>query len=550
MVERAKDRPDAWVGLVMFQVGQGVPGEAAKTIERAAVEYHGVRPDLLMARLRWVVGERDVAAKLYDEATASYPDDLATYQAAFAFAEAVGRPERAEALARRALASPSCSAWAARTLALLLSKRPDPASWKEAWALVAPGGPGAGQAPGDRLLRASLLATSPDPARRPEAMAELTALVEDLPASNPIGIRARVELATALFQAGKAAEAARYIAPATEDSVPAEQATLMLAVEILARAGKADEADQRLSRLAALAPDSPQAASGRAWVFHARGKSEEAVATIEDAASAAEKSPDGPAKHLIYLNQLISMKQPEAAERLARKVARLWPKEACILAEFLGNRGKVDGALDACRIAAEAGATREPMAIALGLATTGRLDGPQAAKTKAIADLVLARQPKDVGLLLMTASLASRQKRYDDAMNACRKAFEASPSSPLCINSLNDMAWIFCEELNRPAEALVEVDRVLKVAATSSAMDTRGVILTRLGRFPEATDQLELCLKKEPVGHRFLHLARAYQKAGKLEQYQGAIDRAKKAGINPAALGPKEREEFAAVIGR
>jgi tetratricopeptide (TPR) repeat protein len=550
LLEQAKDQPDPWIDLVMFQASQGASAAVAETIERATAEYHGERPDLLIARLHWVAGNRDVAARLYDQATKLHPEDLLTYQFACGFAEATGQIDRAEALARRALGFRSCSSWAARTLALMLSKRADPASWKEAWALVAPGGPGAGETPGDRLLLASLMTLSPDPARRLEATPALTALIADLPTSNPVAIRARVDLAALLFQAGKPAEAARYIAEATEESLPSDPTNLAIAIELLAKAGKPDEADQRLSRLAAVAPGSLQVTSGRAQILQATGKADEAIQTIEDAASAAEKAPDASAKHAFFFNQLLNMKQPEAAERLARKIARLWPQDACVLADFLATRGRTDEALDACRIATDAGATREPMASALRLVMNGRLDPPQGEKAWAIAQTVVAAQPRNSGLLLQAASIANRQARYDDALKACRRAFEADPSNPLCQNGLNDMAWIFCELLNRPAEALAEVERVLKVEGSATAMDTRGVILTRLGRFNEAIEQLERCVRKEPVGHRFLHLARAYQKAGKVEQYQGALERAKKAGINPAALSPKEREEFAAVIGR
>ena len=298
-------------------------------------------------------------------------------------------------------------------------------------------------------------------------------------------------------------------------------------------------------------PNAPQVTLGRALVFQSRGKPEEAIATIEDAALAAEKAPDGASRCLAFVNQLLGMKQPVAAERVARKMAKVWPKESCVLAEVLASQGRIDEALDACRIAVDAGASREPLTFALRLVINVRLNPSQGEKAKGIADAVLATQPKEPNLLLMAVSLANRQGRHDDALKTCRGAFEANPSNPLCFNGLNDMAWIFCEELGRPAEALVEVDRVLKaVPASSSAMDTRGVILTRLGRFEEAAAELERCVRKEPSGNRLLHLARAYQKGGKLDQYQVAIDRAKKAGINPAALSVKEREEFAAVIGK
>jgi len=178
----------------------------------------------------------------------------------------------------------------------------------------------------------------------------------------------------------------------------------------------------------------------------------------------------------------------------------------------------------------------------------GSLSWSQNDLARTIAKTALANRPDDPDLIRLTVTLANHQGRPDDAMAICLRAFEAKPSDPFSRMMLNDMAWIFSEDLGRPADALSPIDRVLKVDPSASAMDTRGVILTRLNRLDEAINQLELCLRKEPVGHRYLHLARAYQKAGKLEQYQGALTRARELGVNPAALGPKEREEFAAAI--
>ena len=285
-------------------------------------------------------------------------------------------------------------------------------------------------------------------------------------------------------------------------------------------------------------------------MFLARGRAQEAVLLLEDAASAAEKEPDGAAKAVRLVNQLLAMNQPEAAERLALRFARTWPKEAHAVAGFLAGRGRAGEAFDAARAAFEAGATWEPMKLAFDLVATGRLDPAQSERARALAEAILAGQPKSPALALLAASLASRQGRYDDALETCRAALQANPSDVGCQRALNDLAWIFCEDLARPADALVEVDRVLKLASSPSALDTRGVALTRLGKFDEAIRDLERCVREEPAGNRFLHLARAYQMAGKPQQSQGALDRAKKVGINQASLSPKERAEFAAAIGR
>ena len=542
MVEHARDRPDAWAALVAFQTDQARPADAQATLARAAAEYRGERPDLLIARLQWAAGNRDHAAKLYDDAIAKHPDDLPTYQAAAEFAEAAAMTDRLEAWGRQALQSSPCSAWAARMLAILLGRRGGLEPWTEAWKLVGPGGPGAGEAPGDRLLRASLLASCPDPARRVQAIPALASLVDDLPASGPIAARARVNLASALLEAGRLAEAAKPAAEATLESAEADSATLALAVEALARAGRPEEADQRLTRLAAIEPDSPRTAAARAWVFIARGKSREAGMTLEDAAVAAEKRPDGLALMSLYFNQLAMMRLDAPAERLARRIAGLSPKQGTILARWLASKGRHAEALDAALEAARAGAGELPIRLAIEFAAESTL----AEKARAVADVVVAAHPDDIPIKLLGMGLANRQGRYDDSMLACRKAFDARPTDPDLRAALNDMAWIFCEELGRPNDALDAVERSIAASPipTPSALDTRGVILTRLGQLDRAIADLQQAVADQPAPNRLLHLARAYKAAGKKGLHDATIERAKKAGIDPASLSPKERAEF------
>ena len=80
---------------------------------------------------------------------------------------------------------------------------------------------------------------------------------------------------------------------------------------------------------------------------------------------------------------------------------------------------------------------------------------------------------------------------------------------------LNNMAWTLSEDLNQPEEGLKRVDEALeRVGRQPHLLDTRGVILTRLGQLDEAVKDLEAAAAALPAGPVDFHLARAYQKKG------------------------------------
>jgi len=547
LARRRPDEPGPWLALVIVQLASKQPEEAARTIEQAAASYKGERADVLQARCRWVVGEKSAAASLLESALAARPTDLATIREADEFFQATGRPDRAEALLRRALKVDPTTSWAARRLALLLSTRPDPASWAEAWSLVAPGGSGSGDAPEDRLARVSVLERCPDAARGAEAGPALLALAEDLPATNPIAIDARGRLARAALDVNRAADAARLIAPVAEESHAVGPATLALAAEALARSGRPEEAGRQLARLLAAEPNSARAVACRAWVFAARGKKADAAATVEDALAEAEGKPEEPALGFSSFNLLNRLGLPEAAERVARRIASRRPRDAWLLAACRAEQGRPAEALASCRIAVDAGAAREPMQVALGLAAARKLDAPQVAEVGSLADRALAKSPDELILIGLVTALRHLEGRYEDELALHRRALELDPTNVL---RLNDMAWVLSECLDRPGEAMGRVDEAIRRGGRlPQVTDTRGVILTRLGRHDEAIADLQDAIKGRPAGSYYFHLARAAKKAGRDDLYRKNRDLARKAGIDPSKLDEPERAEFASIMG-
>ena len=76
------------------------------------------------------------------------------------------------------------------------------------------------------------------------------------------------------------------------------------------------------------------------------------------------------------------------------------------------------------------------------------------------------------------------------------------------------MAWTLSEDLNQPAEGLERMHHAIKrIGREPSLLDTRGVILTRLGKFDQAISDLEAAAQVSPSATAMTTWP--YQKAGK-----------------------------------
>ena len=545
LVERQPDQPGPWLTLIAYQVAQGDRQAIEATLALAAEKYAGPRPTLLQARARWIAGEIDPATEAIEQALREARDGD-TIRVGVDFFEAAGKPDRVETLLREALAADPSSTWAASRLALLLSNRGRPTGWAEAWTLVRPGASTAGEGPEDRLIRATILERSPDPARRAEAATTLQALIEDVPATQAVGLEARARLGQAALEANRPAEAATVMAPVIDDLKVSDPVSLAILVEALARSGQPDEAARQLPRLSAIEPKGFRTLACQVWLASARGKSADAAALVSDALANAESAAKADLSSAPYLNLLIKIRQPEAALALAKEVASRKPREAWLYAGLLADKGRFDEALDTCRAAAEAGTAVEPLRLAVLLAASHRQEVRFIEKAGAVADAVLSRSPDDPATLAMLGAIRHFQGRFDEEIALHRLRVDRSPGDPI---PLNDLAWVLSECVGKSEEALGLVDRAITLGGTSPIIsDTRGVILIRLGRFDDAIKELEAAVQMRPLASYYFHLARAGLKAGRAEVHARGRDQARKLGINPLSLEPGEREEYSSIM--
>ena len=105
--------------------------------------------------------------------------------------------------------------------------------------------------------------------------------------------------------------------------------------------------------------------------------------------------------------------------------------------------------------------------------------------------------------------------RTAEATALNRKVLELDPNN---IVALNNLAWALCEQNGQYQEALELADKGLKIAPNYvDLLETRGVILYRLGQFEKAAEDLARCVElypgnAGPLASAYFHLARAYAK--------------------------------------
>ncbi len=547
LVKEKPNDPNGWLTLISFLSIRRTPADVSSAIGQARREYKAERPELFLAQCYWIGKELPNAKEAYKEAVKAKPDDLITLRSLVEFYEQTNQADLMEPVLRKILKLDPSATWAARILAMKLSARPDPATWPEAWALVAPDAAASGDSPEDRLIRATILARSPELRHREEAVPAFISLVNDLPISSPLAVETRYKLALALIDINRFGEAWDAIRPVADDQARPNSPALVLAIEVLARSNQPDEAQRRLDRLTELDRGSPNVPLSMAWVLAAQGKKEEAVRTLESASTMSEKAPNAEAIGLLALDRMIKFGDVETSLRLARKIADRWHADAWELARVHVIRKEHDQALAACEVALGAGSPRDALRYAMAAALNRRDDKAFVRKVGELGEKARTKDPNDFNIHVFLATICHLQDRFEDELSCYRAALELYPSN---VQFLNNMAWTLSEGLNKPDEALKCIEEAIqREGEFAQHLDTRGVIEEHLGLLDRAIADLEKSVKVDPNAATYFHLARAYRKANDAAGLRRSRDLAVKAKFNPTTLDVTDRRDVDAVMG-
>jgi tetratricopeptide (TPR) repeat protein len=553
LIDKHTDTLGPWMALIYFQISREDPKAAVKTVESMMGAVKNLeRPELVWGQAWRVVGERDRADAAFDAATLKWADDPRVGRAAAEYYTATGRPEKAETIFTNALKRDPDGRWAVRGLALILSSRPgDESAWLSAWKLVKDPARG-GDLPEDRLIRAVVLARGPDATNREAASPILFKLVEDLPADLPAAALARRTLVDTLIKSdpGKAAEFAAVDANAPN----ATPAAITLHTSALIAAKQLDDAGRQLDRLNTLVPDDASTVTLRARLLRARGNGTEAATALVQEAPEKIKGPGGEAiGRLIVQTLLNELDQPEAAFKVASLLFDRYPDTtANVKASVLAHQGHRKEALELYLQAVKAGDpknVREAARSSLSMITRDKYDPASIALAEQVIDAARLKDPKSSDLLAMAGYLRHFQDRPLEEMKIYEEALKGQPED---FTLMNNMAWNLSERLEKPEEALVQINKAFNktVLAPSQLYDTRGCIYTRLGRYDDAIRDLEIAVRDRPTGLMWAHLARAYSKAGNNDKFEEAKNRAKTSTppLTPDMIERAERVELEPLI--
>ena len=145
----------------------------------------------------------------------------------------------------------------------------------------------------------------------------------------------------------------------------------------------------------------------------------------------------------------------------------------------------------------------------------------QAHRSKAIATYQTARRmAKNPGEIAVMDRRLGRAHyadgKYPQAEQAYLAALKVFPSD---IRLLNNLAYMYANELNQPAKALPYAERAFKfMPGDANVLDTYGWILAKLKKYPEAEKKLQQSIRyKADLPANRYHLGWVYEQTGRIQ---------------------------------
>ena len=556
-VKRYPKAPEVRAAATRYQAQKGRPEAAEACLRRLSVEatiaeaQQRVKlpwPELIEAECRWAAADWAAADQVFDAAVKRYPDVRDVQLAAARYYEQRGRLDVAEACLRRMLDRNPDERGAVRELAIVLSGQADrPGAWKQAFELLGPEGLKT-NTPEERLARGIVLGRSGDLTRVKQAIDILQALLADIPAENSMALLAREMLTRFLLAAGQADQASKVAAIGAARGLKCY--SIALYAETLLQSRQFDAAEEQRKRLEQIDPGNPLLANLRARLILGRSKPAEAAAALEkgylDLAKENSAHAEQFGREAFPMILALGPNAQGIAEELGNRLAKQNPGLSWMKASILSSRGMRAEALALCRTAVNAGTSLSDVyqacRITLEVVAASRNETTTLKQADEILEAATQRLPEADDLLVMKAMINHFLSRFDEEMRLYRIVLSRKPQFPV---ALNNIAWVLSEGLHQPSEALEKIDEVIQLTGRNpNNVDTRGVILVRLGRLDQAIDELKWVVQAEPTDLHYYHLAQAYRKMGRDADFRKAFAEAKRAGLTAAVLDPAERADF------
>ncbi|UCE58153.1 MAG: tetratricopeptide repeat protein [Phycisphaerales bacterium] len=533
--------------LAQSLIDQRRPDEALALIHDAAKSHKGGLHTLLLARVLAQLGQDSRARETLIRAVESDPENHNVLAGAADVWMTLGNRARQLECARRAIELQGQDPRESLALATLLAQRGGAEDQEEAGEIVQ-----------------RRLANSPDDPRALVLQGRLA-----MQASPPDLVKAELSLSQALAVSPRSARAHELLA----------------AVEL--RRGRLDAARDTISAGLAFAPYDPNLLLGSAEIHSTRGEYERALppllrlldiaprnlAALQLLASAYTRSGQ--------VNRAIDFVETHIPPELHS------PAEVIILAKLYEARNDLDRASAMFRsaVADDENSAESHQAYLRHLDRRGAFDEirklaisrlethPNDVESLMLAGHVLGSKAedttlRDVGMRWLETVARDHADHASDALyrsalcyyargelgRAESKYIEALRLEPKNGSIINDLAWLYAEELHRSAEAVAIIERFLAGGGVPDAhiLDTYGLALSRLGRTDAARQQLTACLRiageTSTRTAATYHLGRLLLDTGQTREGWSYLREAVELNDKRGGLSPGELEEARRIL--
>ena len=554
--ERRGTEASPWIALLVYQTQKLNREGASATLKVIRERVKSDKADLMLAQAYDVAGLTTEADTHYKNALRLFPEDSVTSQTALTFYTKIGQRSEMENILRATLKQNPNLNWAKRRLALSLSERiSDENAWNEAFQLVSTGSENenSNDPIQDRLVRAIVLARSVDIKRREMAVADLEKLIPTL--SDPT--MAHEVLARIYSDDPSKLQLARTHAEASTINGTGSMELSEFCVDLAMRLKDIPMAEKYLSRMNRIDPGSLRVVKLKARVLSANGKSQESANLIlqqlERLKIASNLDPQRETETITLARsltqQMVLMGPFDQVEPSLRRVIALWPRLSHLLSPSLASLGRDEEAVAMLNQGADKGDLKESALTAVSLAGI-RPPKPLIVKSAdQIITRALEKSPNQMDLMQALAFLKHSQGNYQAEVLIYDKIRDSNTKD---FRYLNNQAWTLAENLHQYDNALKVINlAIAKSGRRPAFLDTRGVILTRMGRYADAIADLEaardagdIIVDGQPMAAIQFHLARAYLLSKDLPNSKKAFETGLKLGLDQNLVEPSELDDY------
>jgi len=562
-IELAPENRDAWIARIGYLLAARRPLEAEGALQQAQLvlsedQLTAVRGSSYASLGRWFDAEN-----VYKQALEQNPDNIggARVLASFYLSQRYPKPVNVKLIKASPLLNQILKAgadpekaqnptvqWARRTAAELLARENDYQKLLDAERLLASNVVNDDLSENDKLQLARILGKRPEPVSRVKAIR----LLEELQRNRVLATSDDLLLGQLYYSTDNwnAARSQMLETIARNPNVPGLRVTY---VRMLLNRGDATsiaDATRQLKKLQEIAPTADSTLQLVVRVAIKSGQQRQARQALYSLLPKDLKTAE-PQSLIVVAQLLTELDDLDRAEQLYRLAASKNPGAILLLADFLGSKRTPEKGFEILdKVVDDIGLA--PV-IRGGLeiirARRDEVGGDFDGRVQAWLDKALREDPESIPLQLQLAGLRELQKRAEEAGDLYRSLLKQPElvglQRAVVLNNLAYLLALSGDGAQVAEEALGYVAEAIEILGPQAdILDTRAVVYTSLGRYREATKDIDLALTDNPTASKYFHKARNHMLAGDINRAAKAWEKAVDMGLTRDTVALPEREQY------